>query len=245
MARLDRIVYRSNFASIVEVLTYGSEEIRLPAYSIAFIRSGYFSMHPAHPSLIADANYAVFGGECECLRSDACKHICACTIVGCSTQALRTARAACALVSPQAFLLQAKMLRDARVRTVHGEPPIFDLLRETCSSNVFSPYSNSSIVTEIRRRLNESPDRRLALPAIAGEFYMSPFTVSRLFHKETGLRLRHYFSRLRLRRALNLLMQTHKTLTNIAIDLGFYDESHFSKAFRSEFGVSPQSVRKY
>jgi transcriptional regulator GlxA family with amidase domain len=40
-------------------------------------------------------------------------------------------------------------------------------------------------------------------------------------------------------------MHSRKNLTAIAIDLGFYDESHFSKSFRAEFGISPHNVRKY
>jgi AraC-like DNA-binding protein len=151
----------------------------------------------------------------------------------------------CAIVSARAFLLQAQILRDARASPRGAEPRVFDLLAELHGASALATRNQSRVVTEIRRLLNESPSRHLALEAIAREFYMSPFTVSRLFHRETGMRLRDYSSRLRLRKALHLLMNSRKTLTSIAIDLGFYDESHFSKAFRAEFGVSPHSVRKY
>jgi AraC family transcriptional regulator len=101
------------------------------------------------------------------------------------------------------------------------------------------------LVTQIRRLINDQTSTRIPLAAIAREFYVSRFMVSRVFHRETGMRLRDYALRLRLRRSLSLLLHTNISLTDVAMELGFYDEPHFSKAFRNEFGMSPQSVRKY
>lgn len=245
MARLERVVFQCDQATIADVIAFGNEEIRVDSKSVAFIRSGFFARPLKGAPSIVDANYAVFGGDADCLLSDACKHICACTIVRYAEAAGRPlACSACSLVSARAFLLQAQVVRDAHVSAANPEPVICSLLREMRSSPL-APHTHSRIVTEIRRLLNESPSRHLPLASIAREFYMSPFTVSRLFHRETGMRMRDYSSRLRLRKALNLLMSSRKSLTSIAIDLGFYDESHFSKAFRAEFGLSPHSVRKY
>jgi transcriptional regulator GlxA family with amidase domain len=42
-----------------------------------------------------------------------------------------------------------------------------------------------------------------------------------------------------LRKALNLILDGATGLTDIAMELGFYDEPHFSKSFQAEFGISP------
>jgi AraC-like DNA-binding protein len=245
MARLERLVYRSSSASIMDVVAYGPEEVALHAGSIAFVRSGYFARGSGQTVHLIDPNYVVFGDASECLFAGACKHICACTIVTCDALPAVSNTPRCAIASPRAFFLQAQLLHEARLRGGNREPQILDLLCETRSDAARMSGAHSRLVTEIRRLLNESPSKHLSLEAIASEFYTSPFTVSRVFHRETGMRLRDYSARLRLRKALNLLMHSRKNLTGIAIDLGFYDESHFSKAFRTEFGISPHKVRKY
>jgi AraC-like DNA-binding protein len=244
MARLERVVYRSNCAAVVDVVTYGAEEIALDSGSIAFVRSGYFTKRFNQVIAILDPNYAVFGSASECLLAGACRHICACTIVRFADVPDICAPAGCAIASSRAFLMQAQILTECARRHDY-EPALFDLLHETRADAAAVRCAHSRLVTEIRRRLNDSPSRHLPLEVLAAECYTSPFTVSRVFHRETGMRLRDYSSRLRLRKALNLLMHSRKNLTAIAIDLGFYDESHFSKSFRAEFGISPHNVRKY
>jgi AraC family transcriptional regulator len=79
----------------------------------------------------------------------------------------------------------------------------------------------------------------VSLAALAKQFYLSPFAVSRAFHQETGISLRRYSQRLRLRKALMLMVEHEFPLREVASTLGFYDEPHFSKAFHAEFGMPP------
>ena len=37
--------------------------------------------------------------------------------------------------------------------------------------------------------------------------------------------------------------ERHKSLTDIALDCGFYDLSHLSRCFREEFGQTPREFR--
>jgi transcriptional regulator GlxA family with amidase domain len=94
-------------------------------------------------------------------------------------------------------------------------------------------------VAAIKELMSQSLSKPMSLLDIANRFYVSPFTISRWFHAETGVPLRLYMQRLRLRRALTYMLDEKRSLTAIAIELGFYDESHFSKAFHAEFGVPP------
>ena len=89
--------------------------------------------------------------------------------------------------------------------------------------------------------------RRLADPLrlaeIAAEFGLSPFTLCRVFHRHAGLPVHRYRRRLRLRHALKRLADGDRDLTDLALDLGFSDHSHFTNAFRGEFGVPPSAFR--
>lgn len=48
----------------------------------------------------------------------------------------------------------------------------------------------------------------------------------------------------RLRHSRQLLEHTDKTVTDIVLESGFKNSSHFSRAFREEFGCTPLQVRK-
>lgn len=77
------------------------------------------------------------------------------------------------------------------------------------------------------------------LAALAG---VSVYHLCRTFHARTGLTVHRYRNRLRLRAALARLAGP-VDLTELALDLGFSSHSHFTAAFRAEFGIPPSQVR--
>jgi AraC-like DNA-binding protein len=82
------------------------------------------------------------------------------------------------------------------------------------------------------------------LPELARSLGVSPFHLSRTFARVEGMPLRRYFLRLRLREAAWRLAQGEDDLTALALDLGFFDHSHFTNAFRREWGVVPRAFRE-
>jgi transcriptional regulator GlxA family with amidase domain len=83
------------------------------------------------------------------------------------------------------------------------------------------------------------PDEPLALAGVAKAVHASPFHLTRLFTRWAGISLVRYRNRLRLRRGLDLLAESPRDLTAVALAAGFADHSHFTNAFRREFGVPP------
>ena len=53
-----------------------------------------------------------------------------------------------------------------------------------------------------------------------------------------------YISTIRINRARKLLAETDKTISDIAEECGFYDQSHFTRAFLRERGVTPGAYRR-
>ncbi|HSS52584.1 MAG TPA: helix-turn-helix transcriptional regulator, partial [Thermoanaerobaculia bacterium] len=91
----------------------------------------------------------------------------------------------------------------------------------------------------LQRRFRE----RFRLEDVARELYVSPFHLCRLFKEETGIPMHRYVNRLRLRESLEQLTDG-APLTELALSLGFAGHSHFTTAFRKEFGVAPSAVRR-
>lgn len=78
---------------------------------------------------------------------------------------------------------------------------------------------------------------------LARTFGCSSFHLSHIFHSAAGLSLRRYLARLRASIAADRLAGGARDLTELALDLGYSDHSHFTNAFRHEWGLSPSQFR--
>lgn len=84
----------------------------------------------------------------------------------------------------------------------------------------------------------------LTLPQLAEVFALSPSHLSRTFHAATGIPLREYLVNLRIQKAMELLLNTEKNITEISGLCGFRDSNYFGDAFRKATGLSPRDWRK-
>jgi AraC-like DNA-binding protein len=97
---------------------------------------------------------------------------------------------------------------------------------------------------QTRLLLGERFAETLGLEDIARAVHSSTFHLARVFRRETGLAIHQYRNRLRLRAALERLVEQETDLTALALDLGFASHSHFSDAFRRAFSVAPSECRR-
>ena len=84
---------------------------------------------------------------------------------------------------------------------------------------------------------------RCSLEHIARAVAVSPYHLTRVFRRRTGLTMTRYLSRLRLRASLEEVADPRMRLLDVALGLGFANHSHFTDAFRREFGIRPSTVR--
>ena len=68
--------------------------------------------------------------------------------------------------------------------------------------------------------------------------HISPFYLMRLFKEEIGLSPHAYINQLRINKAKEMI-EDGMPLLQITYELGFTDQSHFSKTFLKVTGVSP------
>jgi AraC family transcriptional regulator len=85
---------------------------------------------------------------------------------------------------------------------------------------------------------------RIVLDDVAGAVHVSPFHFARIFQRHTGLPVHRYLTQLRLRHALQRLVDGADDLSVLALDLGFSSHSHFAETFRREFRRTPSEVRR-
>jgi AraC-like DNA-binding protein len=82
------------------------------------------------------------------------------------------------------------------------------------------------------------------LESAAREVGSSPFHFLRLFRDVLGVTPHQYLVRARLRRAARLLAEDARSITDIALDVGFADLSNFVRTFHRAAGVSPRGFRR-
>lgn len=86
-------------------------------------------------------------------------------------------------------------------------------------------------------------DQEFQLGQLARSLGLSEFHFGRAFKKSTGYTPSHYFIRLRMERARQLLRETARPVIEIALEVGYTSASHFAQVFRREVGVPPSEYR--
>ncbi|MCG3767059.1 AraC family transcriptional regulator [Vibrio cincinnatiensis] len=84
-------------------------------------------------------------------------------------------------------------------------------------------------------------DQPIRLEQLAQLCQLSPTQFQRHFKAQMGITPYAWFSRLRLEQAMKLL-QRGMCGTEVALQVGFYDQAHFTKAFKLTYGVSPSAI---
>lgn len=82
------------------------------------------------------------------------------------------------------------------------------------------------------------PLAEASLASLAEHAALHPVYLSRLFTRTTGMPPQAYLRSVRLQEAKNRL-GPNVPLSHLAVDLGFADQSHFSREFKRSFGLAP------
>ena len=103
---------------------------------------------------------------------------------------------------------------------------------------------------DLNRRLlraRDAMDRAYAEPldvaAVAALAYISVAHFSRSFRAVFGETPHHYLQRRRVERAMFLLRETDRSVTDVSLDVGFGSLGTFSRTFRDIVGEAPSAYR--
>ncbi len=104
--------------------------------------------------------------------------------------------------------------------------------------NVYINLINNTI-----EYIEENIHDNLSLDGISGYFCVSAFHFNRVFRTVTGRTLKQYILGRKLSKAIEYLRTTSQPVIEIAYDLGFAYPEVFSRAFKKQFGISPNRFR--
>jgi AraC family transcriptional regulator len=87
-------------------------------------------------------------------------------------------------------------------------------------------------------------DEKLSLEALAQQVGFSAYHFTYLFRQTTGKTPHQFVLDKRLEQARQLLKATDLPLSQVALDVGFQNQSHFTQAFKSRLGMTPRQYRR-
>lgn len=117
----------------------------------------------------------------------------------------------------------------------------YDFVRVVAAHNTDRTYS--PFVRDIQRFIRKNIEEKLTLLVLADEFHCSTSTVAHRFKKETGVTVNEYILLQKIAVAKPMIRQ-HIPISQIAAQLNFSSQSHFTGTFRKITGKSPLDWKK-
>jgi AraC-like DNA-binding protein len=109
------------------------------------------------------------------------------------------------------------------------------------SGKELKPYYDLSEVIDY---VNQNFHKTIKVQTLADILGLSVSQLDRKFKDFTGVSPSTYIIKVRLAAVARSLIQTDKTISELAYDNGFYDHSQLSRLFKTHYKVSPSEYRK-
>ena len=99
-------------------------------------------------------------------------------------------------------------------------------------------------LTSIVDYIQKNYTHKLSLTELAKAEKMDMTYLSHFIKKQLGISFREYVNRLRLERAVDLVVNTRMRMIDVCVDCGYSDYRYLNKAFLAEFGMTPAQLRE-
>jgi AraC family transcriptional regulator len=96
---------------------------------------------------------------------------------------------------------------------------------------------------EARALLHDQYTERLRVSEVAAAVDVHPVHLARLFRLHYGTSVGGYVRALRITWAAGRLAGSDDGIAQIALQAGFFDQSHFTRSFKRQFGLTPLAYR--
>lgn len=115
-------------------------------------------------------------------------------------------------------------------------------LSKTCQNEYQA--EQIEIIRQIHDQLINNLDKRITIEELSKQYLINPTTLKTLFKSVYGTSLAAHIKEHRMNHAAKLLLETNKSIAEIAYTVGYDSQSKFSIAFKDYFKVLPKEYRK-
>lgn len=140
--------------------------------------------------------------------------------------------------------LALKILEELHVQDENTSATIHLIMLELISnSKMGSGLVPPEWVKNLSNLLNDRWDEQITLNELSAIIGVHPVTISKYFRKYFQSTYGEYMRKLKVNKSIPLIKHNNSSLTEIAFQCGFTDQSHFIKNFKSFTGFLPKDFR--
>jgi AraC-like DNA-binding protein len=105
------------------------------------------------------------------------------------------------------------------------------------------PSEKPTVAELAKKYISDNIGRKLCISEICDNLGCSKSTLLTTFKSKYGITVNTYITEQRLNKATHLLCEGNMTISEIASETGFSDQSYFSKVSSAKFGTTPSEYR--
>lgn len=135
-----------------------------------------------------------------------------------------------------------------KLNMIYNREDIYLWLKESLNSLIdeiknSSNHKNNMVIYKIQKYVNENYTENISLKDIAESLNMSYNYLSYLFNNEMNMKFKDYLRKIRINQSMELLENSEYEINRIALEVGFANQSYFTKTFKKETGITPKKYR--
>ncbi len=149
--------------------------------------------------------------------------------------------------NPHLHVLFARLYREFLLSDDYSEVSVEVLLLQICEAlgnqKEINTQDNPIWVDGLKELLHYDSSS-LSLDYLSSELNIHPVHISRAASKYLSMSLGEYIRQQKIKKAIPLLLDPSNSLTAITYLLGFSDQSHFTRTFKTYMNNTPSAFRK-
>ena len=147
-------------------------------------------------------------------------------------------------------------LNEEEMRQAYLQMPVFTKeyidsaisILEACicfiGSENYIHLHRSAMAGRIEAYVEENLNRDITVTELSKQFHVSRQILYSIFRLEFNDTIRNFILKKRLQKAQDLLINTNRPISDVAMTVGFIDYNYFIRFFKKRIGVSPLQYRK-
>lgn len=101
----------------------------------------------------------------------------------------------------------------------------------------------SRIIVKAEAFIKTHYNQNISLSDVANSVHLNPTYLSTIFHKTKKMKYSDYVTKVRIDKAIELLIQTDKKIYAISDEIGYKNVHYFNRVFRKQMGTTPKAFR--
>ncbi len=139
----------------------------------------------------------------------------------------------------------------SNLRLSYQRLKVFELLLYLCKVDYISgehltEYKSKQVETvrKIHEQLMQNLNQRFTIEELSKQYLMNPTTLKTVFKSVYGMSIAAHMKEHRMNKAAKILIESDRSIAEIALLVGYDSQSKFSTAFKNYFHVLPKEYRR-